>query len=41
VPRICSVLHCGVVKLSIDDVVVARANWPVYLARREAEFKAQ
>ena len=39
-PRSCSLSHCGVVKLTIDDVIAARADWPGYLARRKAEFEA-
>ncbi|GAB3894543.1 hypothetical protein ACFQ1S_05150 [Kibdelosporangium lantanae] len=26
---------------STDDVIEARADWPAYLARREAEFEAE
>lgn len=37
-PRACSVKHCGVVKLSIDDVLAARHDWPAYVARRSAEI---
>ncbi|MFF5229453.1 hypothetical protein [Dactylosporangium sp. NPDC000521] len=33
--------HCGVIKLSIDDVVAARADWPGYLARRKEEVAAE
>ncbi len=39
-PRACSLSHCGVIKLSITDVIAARADWPTYLARRNAEFEA-
>ncbi|MEV6712719.1 hypothetical protein AB0M48_11835 [Lentzea sp. NPDC051208] len=39
-PRACSLGHCGVIKLSIADVIAARANWPAYLTRRKAEFEA-
>jgi hypothetical protein len=35
-PRACSVGHCGVIKLSVADVIAARADWPAYLARRMA-----
>lgn len=35
-PRTCDLKHCGVIKLSIDDVIAARTDWPGYLARREA-----
>ena len=38
VPRACSVGHCGVIKLSIHDVIAARADWSTYLQRRKAEF---
>jgi len=34
-PRTCDLKHCGVVKLSVTDVIAARANWPSYLARRQ------
>ncbi|UBU13394.1 hypothetical protein [Nonomuraea gerenzanensis] len=37
-PRACSVGSCGVIRLSIEDVVAARTDWPAYLARRKAEF---
>jgi hypothetical protein len=39
-PRACSIGHCGVIKLSISDVIAARADWPAYLARRKFEFEA-
>jgi hypothetical protein len=39
-PRSCDLRHCGVVKLSVADVLIARANWPAYMARRTAEVKA-
>jgi hypothetical protein len=39
-PRACSIGHCAVVKLSVDDVIEARADWPAYQARRRAEFEA-
>ncbi|MEJ3651490.1 hypothetical protein WEH80_00590 [Actinomycetes bacterium KLBMP 9759] len=39
-PRACSLGHCGVIKLSIADVIAARADWPTYLTRRKAEFEA-
>jgi hypothetical protein len=39
-PRSCSLRHCGVVKLTVADVIAARADWPGYLARRQAEFEA-
>lgn len=38
-PRACSVALCGVIKLSIDDVVAARTDWPAYLDRGKAEFE--
>ena len=31
----------GVIKLSIADVIAARANWPTYLAHRKAESEAE
>ncbi len=37
-PRACSLSGCAVIKLSIDDVIAARADWAAYLARRKAEF---
>ena len=40
-PRACSIGHCAVIKLSIADVIAARADWPAYLARRKAEFEAE
>jgi hypothetical protein len=40
-PRACSIGHCAVVKLSVDDVIAARADWPSYLQRRKAEFEAE
>lgn len=40
-PRACSIGHCAVIKLSITDVIAARANWPTYLAHRKAEFEAE
>jgi hypothetical protein len=39
-PRSCDLRHCGVVKLSVSDVLAARADWPGYLARRMAEVEA-
>ncbi|GAA2213056.1 hypothetical protein GCM10009850_085180 [Nonomuraea monospora] len=38
-PRACSIGFCAVVKLSIDDVIAARTDWPAYLVRRKAEFE--
>jgi len=38
-PRACSIGYCAVIKLSIDDVIAARANRPTYLARRKTEFE--
>ena len=40
-PRACSIGHCGVIKLSVQDALAARTNWPTYLARRQAEFDAE
>jgi hypothetical protein len=40
-PRACTIGHCGVIKLSIADVIAARADWPAYRARREAEVDAE
>ena len=39
-PRACSIGFCAVIKLSIDDVITARADWPTYLARRTSESSA-
>jgi hypothetical protein len=40
-PRTCDLKYCGVIKLAIDDVIAARADWPGYLARRKAELEAE
>ncbi|SEU33587.1 hypothetical protein [Nonomuraea wenchangensis] len=40
-PRACSLAFCGVIKLSIDDVVAARTDWPAYVDRRKAEFEQE
>jgi hypothetical protein len=40
-PRACSLSGCAVVKLTITDVLEARADWPAYRARRQAEFPSQ
>jgi hypothetical protein len=40
-PRGCSLNHCGVIKLSIADVIAARSDWHAYLVRRKAEFEAE
>ncbi|GAA3274826.1 hypothetical protein GCM10020218_021050 [Dactylosporangium vinaceum] len=40
-PRACSIGHCAVIKLSIEDVIAARADWSAYLARRKAEFEQE
>ncbi|MCP2363350.1 hypothetical protein HD597_010370 [Nonomuraea thailandensis] len=40
-PRACSVGFCGVIKLSIDDVIAARTDWSAYLTRRKAEFERE
>jgi hypothetical protein len=40
-PRACSLGHCAVIKLSIEDVIAARSDWPAYLARRKAEFEQE
>jgi hypothetical protein len=39
-PRACSIAHCGVIKLSIHDVITARTDWSTHLKRRRAEFDA-
>ena len=38
-PRACSLGGCGVIKLSIADVVAARDDWSAHLASRKAEYK--
>jgi hypothetical protein len=38
-PRACSIGYCAVIKLCIDDVIAARADWPTYLTRRKNEFE--
>lgn len=40
-PRACSLSGCAVIKLSIVDVIAARADWPAYQARRKEEFAAE
>jgi hypothetical protein len=40
-PRACSIGYCAVIKLSIDDVIAARVDWPTYLTRRKAEFEEE
>jgi hypothetical protein len=40
-PRACSLSGCAVAKLTIEDVIAARADWPAYLARRKAEFASE
>jgi hypothetical protein len=40
-PRSCSLTHCGVIKLTITDVLEARDNFPAYQARRKQEIAAQ
>jgi len=37
-PRACSLSGCGVIRLSIADVISARANWPAYITKRKAEI---
>jgi hypothetical protein len=37
-PRSCSLSHCGVIKLSILDVIAARKDWPTYLSQRKSEW---
>ena len=39
-PRACSLSGCAVVKLSIEDVVAARADWPAYLVREGKKIEA-
>jgi hypothetical protein len=40
-PRTCDLKHCGVIKLSINDVIAARTDWRSYLAHREEQFAAE
>jgi hypothetical protein len=40
-PRVCSLSHCGVIKLAIADVLEARADFPAYRARRTQEIGAE
>ena len=40
-PRTCDLTHCGVIKLSVDDVNAARADWSGHPARRKAAFEAE
>lgn len=35
-PRACSIGFCGVVRLSIEDVIEARSDWVAYAERRKA-----
>lgn len=37
-PRTCSLTSCGIVALSIDDVVEIRRNFSSYVARRKREL---
>jgi hypothetical protein len=37
-PRTCDLKHCGVIKLAIDHVLTARADWAGWLRRREQEL---
>ena len=39
-PHGCSLTHCGVVALSIVDVIAARTDWPAYRASREEQSEA-
>lgn len=36
-PRSCWLKHCGVIKLTIDDVAMIKADHPAYVARMLAE----
>jgi len=40
-PRSCSLIHCGVIKLTIAEVLEARADFPAYQARRKQEIDAE
>lgn len=40
-PRTCDLTYCGVIKLSINDVITARADWAAYLRRRKEETDAE
>jgi hypothetical protein len=37
-PRNCSLVHCGVELLTVDDVIAIRQNFSAYVARRKAEM---
>ncbi len=37
-PRTCSLKHCGVVKLALDDAVAIKADLEAYVERRLAEM---
>jgi hypothetical protein len=39
VPRSCSILHCGPVKLSITEVLEARRDFAAYVARRQTDVR--
>jgi hypothetical protein len=39
-PRACSIGFCGVIKLSVEDVIEARRDWPAYRLLRETEWNA-
>lgn len=40
-PRACSLTHCGIIKLTIADVLEARDDFPAYQARRRQEIAAE
>ncbi|MDF9813078.1 hypothetical protein M2266_002309 [Streptomyces sp. SPB162] len=40
-PRNCSLRHCGVVKLTLADVIEIRRDFAGYVARRELEFNSE
>lgn len=40
-PRSCSLTHCGVIKLTIADVLEARDDFPAYQARRRQEIAVE
>lgn len=38
-PRNCSLIHCGIVLLSIEDAIQIRRNFDDYVARRKIELE--
>ncbi len=40
-PRNCSLTHCGVELLTIDQVIQIKRNFSAYVARRSEEFETK